>query len=79
MSVAKSARKTLTYEIPEAGAMAGLNRNQSYIAATQGFIPSFGVGEKRRKVPAALWDKILAEGRPLTAEAAPTAPKIRSR
>jgi hypothetical protein len=41
----------LTYDVPEAGAMCGLNRVRSYIAAKRGDIPVIVVGG-RLKVPA---------------------------
>jgi hypothetical protein len=44
----------LTYDVPEAGAMAGLNRVQSYIAVKRGDIPSMVIGG-RIKVPAKKW------------------------
>lgn len=48
----------LTYSVPEAGAMAGLNRVQSYIAAKRGDIPTFIVGGVL-KVPGKAWrDKL---------------------
>jgi len=48
----------LTYTVPEAGAMCGLNRVQSYVAARRGDIPTFVVGGVL-KVPAKRWrDKL---------------------
>ncbi len=47
-----------TYEVPEAGAMAGLNRNASYEAAKRGEIPTKRFG-RRLKVPKTVWDRIL--------------------
>ena len=52
----------LTFSIPDAGAMAGLAKNGSYAAARRGEIPVIKFGGKRR-VPAVLWKRILAEGR----------------
>jgi hypothetical protein len=51
----------LTYSVPEAGRMAGLSRNASYAAAKRGEIPTIKFGAKQR-VPAAKWNRILAEG-----------------
>jgi hypothetical protein len=48
----------LTYDIPEAGAMAGLGRNASYEAARRGEIPTIALGRKKR-VPARRWRRIL--------------------
>ena len=48
----------LTYEVPEAGAMAGLGRNASYEAAKRGEIPTIGLGRLLR-VPKKKWDAIL--------------------
>lgn len=48
----------LTYDIPEAGAMAGLSRNASYGAASRGQMPVIRLG-RRKKVPGQLWRKIL--------------------
>ena len=47
------------YTVPEAGRMAGLNRNKSYEAAKKGEIPTIGFG-RLLKVPAAAWDRKLA-------------------
>lgn len=51
----------LTLSVPEAGAMAHLGCNASYRAAKRGEIPTIRLGGKRR-VPAARWRRILAEG-----------------
>jgi Helix-turn-helix domain len=59
-----SDQKSLTYSIPEAGEMAGLSRNGAYAAADRGEIPTIRFGRLLR-VPAAAWDRILQEGRPL--------------
>lgn len=50
-----------TYSIVEAGSMAGLGKNASYEAARRGEIPTIRFGGKFR-VPAALWNEILATG-----------------
>lgn len=52
----------LTFSIPFAGALAGIARNASYAAARRGEIPVIKIGGKFR-VPAAKWNRILAEGR----------------
>ncbi len=52
----------LTYEVPEAGAMVGLNRNASYEAAKRGEIPTVNFG-KLKRVPRAAWHrKLQADG-----------------
>jgi hypothetical protein len=51
-------RERLTYDVPEAGRMAGLGRNASYDAAKKGQIPTIQLGG-RLVVPKAAWDKIL--------------------
>lgn len=53
------AKKRLVYSVPQAGAMADLNRNASYDAARRGDIPTIRFG-KLLKEPAALWDQMLA-------------------
>ncbi|WP_100214062.1 hypothetical protein [Bradyrhizobium japonicum] len=53
----------LTYSVPEAGRRAGLGRNAAYAAARRGEIPIIRFGSKLR-VPAAKWDRLLAEGQP---------------
>jgi hypothetical protein len=55
-------QEPLTFSIPVAGGMAGLAKNASYAAARRGEIPVIKFGGKRR-VPAAKWKRILAEGR----------------
>ena len=55
----EKAPATLVYSVPEAGAMAGLNRLASYAAAKRGEIPTIRFG-KLMRVPAAAWDRILA-------------------
>lgn len=49
----------LTYDVPEAGAKAGLGRNASYDAARRGEIPTIKLGQ-RLVVPKKKWDAILA-------------------
>jgi hypothetical protein len=58
----EQAQEQLTYSIPFAGSMANLAKNASYAAARRGEIPVIQFGRKRR-VPAAKWKRILAEGR----------------
>jgi len=53
------AETSLTYSIPEAGAMADLGRNASYAAAKRGEIPTMRFGRVKR-VPAERWRKILS-------------------
>lgn len=48
----------LTYEVPEAGAKAGLGRNASYDAAKRGDMPTIRIG-KRLLVPKKKWDALL--------------------
>ena len=72
----KQAEKPLTYTVPTAGRMAGLSRNGSYLAAERGEIPTMNFGRLLR-VPAAAWDQILREGRPVPPT--PQAPLNRSR
>jgi hypothetical protein len=54
MSDTKKEVERLTYDVPEAGAMCGLNRVQSYIAVKRGDIPAIVIGG-RIKVPAKKW------------------------
>jgi hypothetical protein len=56
---AEQDQKPRVYLIPEAGAMAGLNRQASYAAVQRGEIPTLKFG-KLKKVPAAAWDRIVA-------------------
>jgi hypothetical protein len=48
-----------TYDVPTAGAKAGLKRNASYEAARRGDIPTIKIGG-RIFVPKARWDRILS-------------------
>jgi hypothetical protein len=48
----------LVYEVPEAGAMLGLNRNASYLAAKRGDIPTIKIG-KLIRVPKAAFHAML--------------------
>lgn len=57
MSDADKAER-LTYDLPVAGAKAGLSRNASYEAAKRGEIPVIRIG-RRLLVPKAAWDRIL--------------------
>lgn len=54
-----SSEKCLTYLVPEAGEMLGLNRNASYAAAKRGDIPTIRIG-KLLRVPKAAFDQMLA-------------------
>jgi hypothetical protein len=60
----KKKEEPLTYTVPHAGRKAGLTRNGSYLAVERGEMPAIRFGRLLR-VPAAAWDKILREGRPL--------------
>lgn len=53
--------KRLVYEVPEAGAMAGLTKLGSYAAVKRGEIPVIRFG-RLLKVPRAAWDAKLKEG-----------------
>ena len=55
---AAASGKPLIYDIPIAGALAGLSRNASYGAAARGQMPTIRLG-RRKVVPAALWHRIL--------------------
>ena len=55
-----SKKDSLVYEVPEAGAMARLNKNASYAAAKRGDIPTIRFG-KLLKVPKKAWDKKLED------------------
>ncbi|BAV45291.1 Uncharacterized protein MLTONO_0388 [Mesorhizobium loti] len=48
----------LTMSVPEAGAKLGLRRNQAYLAAARGEIPTIKFG-KLLKVPKAAFDRLL--------------------
>jgi excisionase family DNA binding protein len=60
--VTKQNDTPLTYTVPQAGRLAGLSRNGSYLAVERGEIPAMRFGRLLR-VPAAAWDQILREGR----------------
>jgi hypothetical protein len=49
-----STAEVLVFDVPVAGAMAGLNRAQSYTAAKRGDMPTLVIGG-RIKVPAKAW------------------------
>ena len=53
-------RKTMT--VPEAAKALGLGRNAAYQAVRRGEIPSITIG-RRRLVPVAALDRLLADGR----------------
>jgi hypothetical protein len=50
--------EVLVVDVPVAGAMAGLNRHQSYVGARRGEIPTVRVGG-RLKVPLKKWRAML--------------------
>jgi hypothetical protein len=52
--------KRLVLDVPEAGAMLGLNRNASYAAAKRGDIPTIRIG-KLIKVPRLAFDRMLEQ------------------
>ena len=58
MHLTKQDAERLTYDVPEAGAMAGLGRNASYEAARRGDMPTIKFG-KRMVVPKKAWDRKL--------------------
>ena len=55
---AEGADKRLVYDVPEAGAMLGLNRNAAYTAAKRGDLPVIRIG-KLLRVPKAAFDLML--------------------
>ena len=52
--------ESLVYDIPEAGKMLNLTRNNAYAAARRGDIPTIKIG-KLIKVPKAAFHKMLEE------------------
>jgi excisionase family DNA binding protein len=52
----------LVYEVPEAGALLGLNRNASYQAAKRGDIPTIRIGKLIRVPRAAFHTKFGLSG-----------------
>lgn len=54
------AETLLVYDVPEAGAMLGLNRNASYAAAKRGDIPTIRFG-KLIRVPKAAFERMLQD------------------
>jgi excisionase family DNA binding protein len=56
--VATDTDERLVYEVPEAGAMLGLSRNNSYLAAKRGDIPTIKIG-KLIRVPKAAFHQML--------------------
>ena len=48
-----------TYDVEEAGRLAGISRNHAYEAVKSGEIPSIKIGN-RILVPREKWDRILA-------------------
>ena len=53
--------KRLVLDVPEAGALLGLSRNASYMAAKNGDIPTIRIG-RLLKVPKAALDRLLNSG-----------------
>jgi excisionase family DNA binding protein len=53
----------LTYDIPEAGRLLGVGRNQAYEAAKRGEIPTIKIGN-RLLVPKAALRRLLGAGEP---------------
>lgn len=51
---------SLVYNVPQAGAMLGLNKNAAYAAAKRGDIPTMRIG-KLLRVPKAAFHKMLEE------------------
>jgi hypothetical protein len=54
--------ESLVYEVPEAGAKLGLNRNASYAAAKRGDLPTIRIGKLLRVPKAAFHAMIEAAG-----------------
>jgi excisionase family DNA binding protein len=52
----------LTYSVPEAAALLGVNRNTAYEAAARGELPTIRIG-KRVLVPRAAFEAMLAGAR----------------
>jgi excisionase family DNA binding protein len=57
-STGGGADKRLVLEVPEAGALLGLNRNAAYAAAKRGDIPVIRIG-KLLRVPKLAFDQML--------------------
>ena len=51
-----------TYSVKEAAKMLGVSLDTAYNAARTGQIPSIQIGKKRILIPAAAFDRLLAEG-----------------
>lgn len=51
-----------TYSIPQAGKMINAGKNLSYELAKSGVMPTMPVGTRKRRVPAAVWDRIIETG-----------------
>jgi excisionase family DNA binding protein len=56
--IGNAQKKSMVYEVPEAGAKLGLSRNASYDAAKRGDIPTIKIG-RLLKVPKAAFHKML--------------------
>jgi hypothetical protein len=52
----------LTYDVPEAGRLLGLSRNDAYAAAKVGLIPVLNVGRRKLVPKAALHQMLAAAG-----------------
>ena len=52
------ADKRLVYDVPEAGALLGLNRNAAYAAAKRGDLPTIRIG-KLLRVPKLAFEQML--------------------
>jgi hypothetical protein len=59
MATIRDKAERLVYDVPEAGALAGLGRNASYEAAKRGEIPTLKLGG-RIVVPKRKWDAMLS-------------------
>lgn len=57
---AETTVECLVYEVPDAGAMIGLNRNSSYRAAATGVLPTIRIG-RLLKVPKAAFHRMLEQ------------------
>jgi hypothetical protein len=54
---------SLVYDVPEAGAMLGLNKNAAYAAAKRGDFPTIRIG-KLIRVPKAAFHQMLESAEP---------------
>jgi excisionase family DNA binding protein len=58
--MAESDKQSLVMTVPEAGAKLGLSRNASYVAASNGEIPTIRIG-KLLKVPKVAFERMLEQ------------------